>query len=127
MARRYTIGLGVIWLLVVIISVAAPLMTPVEGDGFTRGLNRVMEFFLFQFVAVFIAIAALYAALRVEPPRSLLVKVAGFIPAIVSALLVLALVVLILMAQFNKPSPDAGLPPGNPTTIVPTEPVDPGN
>jgi hypothetical protein len=124
MARRYAIGLGVIWLLIVIISVVNPIMTPAEGDGFTRGLNRIMLFFMFQFVAIFIAIAGLYAALKVERPRAMLVRIAGFGPAIVSGLLIVILIGVITWTNLSKPSPESP-PPASAQSV--TEPVDPGN
>ncbi|MCB1342453.1 MAG: hypothetical protein KDK24_15565 [Pseudooceanicola sp.] len=70
------------------------------GDGFTRGMNRVMTFLAWQIGAGLLAIV-LWQVGKGDMRLRWLVR----LPALVAALLMVAVVALILWARLSKPAP----------------------
>ncbi len=70
-------------------SFAAYLGMEPEGDGFTRGLNRVSHFFGWQIAAMMMALVC-YGLARHQPRRSLARRL-GHVPLVLAGLLFLGL------------------------------------
>lgn len=73
-------------------------LTPPEGDGFLRGLNRVMVFLGWQGVAGMISIP-IWVLGRVWPKRSAVRRMAAG-PILLTVLEVLALIALFVLLQY---------------------------
>ncbi|EAQ03692.1 phenylalanyl-tRNA synthetase beta subunit [Pseudooceanicola batsensis HTCC2597] len=92
--RGILLGLLALWLVTYLASLVYPPTLAAEGDGFTRGINRVMTFLGLQFGAGLIAVAVL----AVRPSQGRLRWIA-LIPAALAALLLLAIAGLILWSR----------------------------
>ncbi|WP_163848602.1 hypothetical protein [Pseudooceanicola aestuarii] len=92
-------GVFGLWLACFSASFVMPGLVGPVGDGFTRGLNRVSEFFKYQIGATLLAVI-LVALSRGYPWRSLR-GAAGRLPAGLAGGLVLLVVVLILVARLQ--------------------------
>ena len=101
MPRRRVIfwGLFAVWLACFAASFVIPAMTPPTGDGFTRGLNRLTEFFKYQVLAT-LAGLILLLVVRGQPWRSLY-GLLGRVPAIIAGLFVAALAITILYSRMQ--------------------------
>lgn len=98
-ARRHT-GLKILlllWLAVMAGSFLAFQLTAETGDGFTRGLNRVLAFVGWQFAGLIIALICLFLRARVEWGRPL--RWIALVPALVAGTQVLAFVAMYLAAS----------------------------
>ena len=58
----------VLWAVLFGWSIASTLSMPTEGDGFTRGLSRVVNLALWQFQAAIVAFIIALRARRIDPP-----------------------------------------------------------
>ena len=97
--RRHT-GLKILlllWLAVMAGSFLAFQLTDETGDGFTRGLNRVMTFLGWQFAGLIIALLCLFLRAKVDRGRPL--RWIALVPALVAGAQVLVLVAMYLAAS----------------------------
>lgn len=117
MLRRFVYVLAIGWLLAMVLSVLLPALTPATGDGFTRGLNRVGTFLVWQTVALGVAIVVIVMSRSAADRSGRLFKLAAFGPMSVSGLMVLLFVGVVLWARFAPYS----VPDTPPATI--TEPT----
>lgn len=103
------------WALAYAASVAAFLSLESAGDGFTRGLNRLMAFFGWQIVAGAFASAVWLAGRNQDhaPLRRWLVR----LPALMAGLLVILVIVIIALARLSHPDPAP--PPPTRITLPP--------
>lgn len=93
-----------LWAVLMVVSLALSLGAEAEGDGFTRGLNRIASFLTWQafaFVVAVIAAALTHAAAARGVER---IKVAGYLPLAASVFIVGALVVLIAFRVLVQPA-----------------------
>jgi hypothetical protein len=110
-ARRLTLALLTLWALLWIGSIALPATLAPTGDGFTRGLNRLMAFFGLQIGAGVIGLLLVF----IRPPEGRL-RWMALVPAGAALLLVVALVALILWSRLSRPDPATALPVEPPAT-----------
>ncbi|GIX13843.1 MAG: hypothetical protein KatS3mg118_1802 [Paracoccaceae bacterium] len=82
------------WAAVWLGAVVAFLSTPATGDGFTRGLNRVMLFLGWQGAAALLALAAWLAGRRATGRE----RLAARIPALLSGLVLGGVAAIVLWA-----------------------------
>lgn len=92
--RTITLSLLVVWAALVAVSVYVPQTLPAEGEGFTRGLNRVLAFLGFQFGAGLFAIIILLFR-----PRHGTLAIVATLPFVLSVLLFAALIGLIAWSR----------------------------
>jgi len=110
-ARRLTLALLILWALLWVGSIALPATLAPTGDGFTRGLNRLMAFFGLQIGAGVIGLLLVF----IRPPEGRL-RWMALVPAGAALLLVVALVALILWSRLSRPDPATTLPVKPPAT-----------
>lgn len=117
---RIALFLFGLWALLWIASWAIPALMAPTGDSFTRGMNRVLTFFLLQIGAGLIALILL--AFRTKTGR---LRWMAWGPAALAALLAIAVAAVILCARFDKPD-HSTVPPKQPTTqTAPAVPIKP--
>ena len=109
-------GLIGLWGLLFAGAFIAFAMTDPTGDGFTRGINRVMAFLGWQLAAG--AVAILVWLLRKRFERGTFERWAARVPAGLFSFLVFGLVALVLFARY-APQPAPETPPTGPVTAVP--------
>ena len=111
----------VVWIMVFLLAFIAPRFMAAEGDGFTRGLNRVGAFLLWQLGAAFISInLAIIAQVKMKDSRFM--KWLYTSPLLLHLFLVILVLGFVAYSNVNKPSPEGGpLPVTSPTT--PAAPV----
>ncbi|WP_375175813.1 hypothetical protein [Pseudooceanicola sp.] len=116
-AHRLTVTLLILWALVWVGSFALPYMLAPTGDGFTRGLNRLMAFFGLQIGAG--AIGLLLVFIRPATGR---IRWLALLPTGMAGLLIAALVGVIAWAQLSKPPhvPDRPAKPASQAIQPPT-------
>jgi len=114
MARSLPL-LAAVWALLVAISFLTLALLPADGDGFTRGLNRVMAFLGWELAALLVAIVTAILAWRVRAELNLLWRVIGFGPLVASGLGALFIAGLVVWTLVANPEP-APPPPPRPTT-----------
>lgn len=102
--RAVVNALGVLWLVLIAMSVALSLDAAADGDGFTRGLNRIASFLTWQGAAL--VVAAVSAALtRFAAERGVeRIKLIGYLPLATSVFIVGALVVMIAFRVLVQPA-----------------------
>lgn len=110
-------GLVVLWVALFGAAFLGAWATPATGDGFTRGLNRVMVFLSMQVVAGVVAAVVLVTGRRLFEPGSFGRRV-SWAPAACAGLLVLVLALLLLWVTFANPAPRAPAAPGAVTQPV---------
>lgn len=122
MSLRYFLYLLLaLWLAAYAGSFLQFMFTEASGDGFTRGMNRVMAFLGWQLVAAMLGGMIWLVAARL--PHRPLVRWLMRLPAVLGLLLLLAIGALILYARIGNPAPvDAPTP--KPATTAPVA-VDP--
>lgn len=86
-----------LWFAIMVGSFLAFQWTVETGDGFTRGLNRVMAFVGWQFAGLIIALICLFLRARVEWGRPL--RWIALVPALVAGTQVLGFVAMYLAAS----------------------------
>jgi hypothetical protein len=86
-----------IWLAIMGLSVLGFALIEPVGDGFTRGMNRVMTFLGWQVAGLVIALLCLFQRARVARGRPL--RWIALVPALVAGVQVLAIVALFLAAS----------------------------
>ena len=101
MARKLVIAGAIFWFILIVLSVAHPVLTAPEGDGFTRGYNRIGLFLGWQLAGVFLALVTGIAYTRLERPTGFMTRLCGLGPAIYSGLLVLALIALFIWLRIS--------------------------
>ena len=113
--------LTLLWLLLFGLSFLAPRWMEATGDGFTRGLNRVAAFMLWQ-LGAFIVSITLFLFARSGLRQSAIRTWYFFLPLFCHLLMVGLLVFAILWARFSKPasSPTAYPVPTQTATSAPT-------
>jgi hypothetical protein len=104
-----------LWAVLYAASLIAPFVLEATGDGFTRGINRVVAFLQLQIAALVPALVLW--AFGTHLPRG--PRWASRVPALLALLLVLGIVALIVGVNLSRPAPDGSPPP----TV--TAPVDP--
>ncbi len=108
-----------LWALAFAASFAVVLLVPATGDGFTRGLNRVMGFLGWQAVAAVLALAVWTIGNRLargSPGRRL-----SRVPAALAGVLAAGIVALVASAYLRDPVPEADATPQLPTVTPRTE------
>jgi hypothetical protein len=97
--RSWMIGILVAWVVVFAASFIIPTFVPATGDGFVRGLNRLVYWFWFQAAAFVLAIAAAWLAhsRRTEISRTL--ARFAFVPLLVAAAQIVLLASIIYWAR----------------------------
>jgi hypothetical protein len=121
MDNRHLLWAGLaLWVLVFAGSFVVPWLTPASGDGFTRGLNRITGFFGWQLAAGVVAVVVWVLGSRFG--RKSAARRISRLPAAAFGLLVVAVLAVILAANFRNPAPHPE-PPG-PVT-APTAPAMP--
>jgi hypothetical protein len=115
--RLATLTLG-IWTVLFVLSFVLLFSLEPTGDGFVRGLNRIMAFLTWQGIAFVAAIVALLAGRGIdnETPGT---RWLSRIPVIIQSLMLLAVVGLILATRFTKPVTEPGVPQGSATAPAP--------
>lgn len=99
-----------IWVLVFILSFILPRFLEPTGDGFTRGLNRLGAMFIWQTVALCIAVVTAVLAKTKLSERTLLRRLC-YGPVLVHVLLVFFVIGVIVFLNFKKPEPQPYVPP----------------
>lgn len=97
-AVRVYRGLLLLWAAVMALSVWFVVTTDPTGDGFTRGMNRVVGFLGFQFLAAGIAMLVLLSGAAL--PRGGWLQRAHRVPVAVAAIEIAALLVLVVWGLF---------------------------
>ncbi|MGI3183765.1 hypothetical protein [Nioella aestuarii] len=87
------------WVAIMGISIFGYILTEASGDGFTRGLNRIMVFLGWQIAGLVVALICLFLRARVEPGRPL--RWVAMVPALVAGAQVLAILSLFLATSAN--------------------------
>ena len=102
--RSIVYALGAAWLVLMTLSLALSLGAETEGDGFTRGINRIASFLTWQAAAL--VVAAIGAGLtRAAVSRGVGgIKLAGYLPLVASVFIVGALVVMIAFRVLVQPA-----------------------
>lgn len=108
-----------VWLACVVLSLLA-INAPPQGDSFLRGFNRIEGFLTWQFAALGAAIVAAIAVRLSRQPRSGPLKLLGYGPIVLSALLALIVAGIIAWAAFSPPPPVAPADVPGPATEVPS-------
>lgn len=95
-------GAFLVWLLLIAASLWFAANTPKAGDGFTRGLNRVIVFFQWQLAAF---VVAAFAALqgRKHAPLGTGSRILVYLPVATQLVVAVALVLLVVFARLFKP------------------------
>ncbi|MDA0349243.1 MAG: hypothetical protein O3C43_16575 [Verrucomicrobia bacterium] len=113
---KSALSILVAWIVVFILSFVLPRFTVTGGDGFTRGLDRVGAFFMWQLAAVFLSvILALVAWSRMRSRPGL--KWLFSVPLMLHMVLVIFVIGVFVMANFRKPPASYYEPP---VTATPT-------
>lgn len=110
MQRSLVWGLAALWLAAWAGSFFAFQITDPTGDGFTRGLNRLMAFLGWQLAAGFLG-GLLWIVGR-EVPQTALGRWLLRAPALLALLLFGALAATVAYTRFSKPAPVDYVPPG---------------
>lgn len=110
-------GLVVLWGALFGAAFLGAWATPATGDGFTRGLNKVMVFLSMQAVAGAVAAVVLVVGRRLFERGSFGRRI-SWLPVGCAGLLVLAIALLLLWATFSKPAAQPPSPPGAVTQPV---------
>jgi len=92
-----------VWIGLIAASLWFAANTPKTGDGFTRGLNRVVIFFQWQLGAFAVALFAAARGRRSEPLGTG-ARILAYLPAATQLALALALVVLVVLTRVFKVS-----------------------
>ncbi len=104
MTARIVYALAAVWAALMGVSLFLSLGAEAEGDGFTRGLNRITSFLTWQAVAFVVAVVAA-ALTRVAAERGVeRIKLAGYLPLATSVFIVGALVVMIAFRVLVLPA-----------------------
>jgi hypothetical protein len=103
-ARSIVYALGAVWVVLVGVSLALSLGAEAEGDGFTRGLNRITAFLTWQAVALVVAVAAAAIARAASERGVERIKLAGYLPLAASVFIVGALVAMIAFRVLVLPA-----------------------
>lgn len=117
---RFVVYLSAIAWLAVTVASALAFGAPPEGDGFVRGLNRLEGFLTWHFTGLGIGLIGVIALRLTPAPRTPLLRVLGYGPLIVSALVALVLVAIIAWAAFAPP-PAVPVDSPPPTTTAPSD------
>jgi hypothetical protein len=124
MTRNHlTYAVVTLWAALFALSFVLAFSLEPTGDGFTRGLNRISAFLVWQGIAVAVAVVAWLTGRGVEGSGT---RWLSRIPAIVHLLMVLLVIGLVLAVRFTQPPIEPELPPGPATApaavgTVPTE------
>jgi hypothetical protein len=103
-ARNIVYALAAVWAVLMAASLVLSLGAEAEGDGFTRGLNRIVSFLTWQAAAFVVAVAAA-SLTQIAARRGVeRIKLAGYLPLAASVLSVGALVVLIALRVLVQPA-----------------------
>jgi hypothetical protein len=86
-----------IWAIIMGISVFGYALTDPEGDGFARGMNRVVSFLSWQIAGLVLALVCLFLRAAVDRGRPL--RWLALVPALVAGAQVLAFVAMYLAAS----------------------------
>jgi hypothetical protein len=103
-ARSIVYALAAVWAVLMVVSLVLSVGAEAEGDGFTRGLNRIASFLTWQaaaFVVAIVAAALTYAAAQRGVER---IKLAGYFPLAASVFIVGALVAMIAFRVLVLPA-----------------------
>jgi len=114
--RNFLFLLALLWAAAWIGSFWQLFGTEPTGDGFTRGLNRIMGFLGWQLAAGFLGCMLWIVGRQGERGRAArwLLRV----PPFLTLLLVLAIVTVIVYARLGKPSEVATTPAAAPTAVT---------
>jgi len=93
-----------LWVIAFALSFIAPQWIEPIGDGFTRGLNRIGAFLIWQLTAFVLAVLLFFAA-RIQLKAWHGKRWIFHLPLFVHLFLIVLVVGAILFARFNKPSP----------------------
>ena len=105
------------WVVVFILAFVAPRFIAATGDGFTRGLNRVGAFLMWQLGAFCLSIFLVVIAWsKMQSSKGL--KWAFSIPLMIHLLLVVFVIGVIVVANFKKPPPSNYEPPATATSTA---------
>ena len=102
-ARVRVVGLFLLWATVFVASYVAPMMITPEGDGFTRGLNRIGYWFWPQVVAFVLAIVVWTMAGARRAQLSNGIVWLARLPLLVIAAQVLILIAVVIFATMTTP------------------------
>ena len=109
--RTITIGLLLLWTTLWVGSFAASAFIEPAGDGFTRGLNRLMTFMGWQLAALIVGLILLWFR-----PAAGTLRWLTLIPVAFAGLLISGIVGLILWVRLVDPEPKAPARPVQPPT-----------
>jgi hypothetical protein len=102
--RGIVYALGAVWAVLMAVSLVSSLGAEAEGDGFTRGLNRIVSFLTWQAVAFIVAVVAATIT-RAAAQRGVdRIKLAGYLPLAASVFIVGALVAMIAFRVLVQPA-----------------------
>ena len=102
--RTPVYALAGLWAALIVTSVTLSLGAAADGDGLTRGLNRIASFLTWQGAALVVA-AASAAVTRLAAERGVeRIKLAGYLPLAASVFIVGALVVMIAFRVLVQPA-----------------------
>ncbi len=109
-----------LWVFVFAMAFVAPRLIEATGDGFTRGMNRLGAFLLWQLGAFAISVfLAVFTWTVLKPKRW--IRWVYSIPLLLHLCSVLLIVGFIAYSNMSKPPASAYVPPGAPTAVA--EPV----
>jgi hypothetical protein len=97
--RAITWMLVGLWAVLFATSFIMGVTIPPEGDGFTRGANRVSAVLIWQGVALLVALVALFVGGEGETPKGQLLARAPFLVQFMLALIVAAIVAYTLLTE----------------------------
>lgn len=92
------------WLALFAASFAVFQLTPAEGDGFTRGLNRIAAFLTWQGAALVVAIACALVTRGMAASTRERLRVVGYAPLTASLVVVVAVVGIIAFRVLVQPT-----------------------
>jgi hypothetical protein len=101
--KRIIYGLSGVWFVLFVVSFVVMAVVEPTGDGFTRGLNRVVSFLTWQglaFVAAMTLAALTYRAVGRGVDK---VRLVGYAPLAVSVFLVGSFVVIMAYRMYVAP------------------------
>jgi hypothetical protein len=106
-----------VWALVFALAFVAPRLMVTQGDGFTRGLDRVGAFFMWQLAAAFLSVilaVVAWSGMKSRPGFKWLFSV----PLMLHLVLIISLIGVFVFANFSKPASPPYSPPMKPTAIA---------
>lgn len=108
---RVTHLIVAVWVGLFVLSFVLMFTLAPTGDGFTRGLNRISAFLVWQMLAFAVAVVLLLVGRGLEQERKL-TRWLSRIPVIIQCAMLVLLIGLIMLLRFWQPPSEPYQPPG---------------